>query len=216
LLVSLFPYASLIGEAKNPKSIATTPQKPQKSPSIGITVTYKTYVEDRRKHPQIKEEIEKNYKKYLVGSQAKEKNVACNHLVSHRLLCIVMVKRKAPTSVHDFAGNLAVSSSTTFTLIALKNTYVLVHGGPSPSPNATTPNTKKNTRANVVFSAIAHLDAPLSNWFADNMNATKKNTQSQIIVYDIRDCNTDPQCPNYKPKNKSTKKPANLAKKTKS
>ena len=166
---------------------------------------YKTYYENASTHKEIKKLIEKNYKNYHAKNPAKNNQIACNDTVKNRLFCVVMFEKNESTFLNRFAGNLVSYSGIGFTVIAVKI------AGNSP----------------YVFIGAFLVAGSLRKWAGTELNhffnktndfgqSLKKNPKPHIIVYDIRDCNTDPQCPNYKPKNKSTKKPANLAKKTKS
>ncbi len=193
LLASLFPYSPLTSQAKTQKIIASKPQNQKISKSTNIPVEYKMYYEDAKRHKEIQSLIETNYKKYHAEHPSKDNRIACNSTVKNRLLCVIALEKDASTFANRFVGNLVTYSG----IGVIGSTLYLTTGFSE-------------------FMTAGLLGAWAGIKIAEFGQSLKKNRKSHMIIYDIRDCNTDPQCPNYRPKNKSTKTPAKTMKKTKS
>jgi hypothetical protein len=204
----MFPPPLLTSQAKNQKIIATKPQNQKISKVFEIPMEYRIYYESTQRHPEIRKLIETNYTKHHNEFPSTDNKIACNSTVKNRLLCFIVFQKNESTFANRFAGNLVTFTGIAFTLHIIGNTLTLV-GGIQKSANSMNLDQEQKNRVSIFTSAILGAGA-LSSWLAIKISdfglSLKKNTQSQIIVYDIRDCNTDPQCRVYKPKNKSTKK----------
>ena len=219
LLASLFPYPLLTSQAKTPKIIASKPQNQKISKNTDIPGEYKRHYEDASKHKEIKKQIVDNTTKYHRQHPYGANQIVCNDKTKGRLLCLTVIKKTNSTFFTRFAGNAVISLALLFNAVNAVSSLGSIAAHAVEKIDVTNRDQREISLSQTAILAFLGLQS-LSTWMTTELitlsKVVKENPQSHIIIYDIRDCQTDPQCPDRGSKNKSAKKSIKTAKKTKS
>lgn len=200
-------------------TLASKPQNQNISKNTDIPGEYKRYYEDASKHKEIKKQIVDNTTKYHRLHPYGANQIVCNDKTKGRLLCLTVIKKTNSTFFTRSAGNAVISLALLFNAVNAFLSLGSIAAHAVEKIDVTNRDQQEISLSQTAILAFLGLQS-VSTWMTTKLitlsKVVKENPQSYIIIYDVRDCQTDSQCPNYSHKNKSTKTPAKTTKKTKS